>query len=305
MGQSEVVNDDGVLRYPCVIDKYGARPAVEDTALASVPILGGGTVVLLSTYGSDQMIADTARVSYGKGTKKNSNTRALIRYLMKHRHTSPFEHAEVSFYLRIPIFVMRQLVRHRTANINEYSARYSEMADDFYVPAPSHMGQQSTSNKQGREGTMTTEEADFVGSLMYHAQQQSFDAYQKLLGQNVSRELSRVVTSVGMFTELYWKCDLHNFLHMLKLRTDPHAQQEIRDLAYAMYACITPFFPETLAAWEDYVLNAHTFSAQELRLLSDLINWREYEMYGVSKNTTMSDREFTEFQAFLKKLGDI
>jgi len=305
MSETHVKNDNGVLRYPVVMDKYGARPVVEDSALASMPVLGDGCVVLLSTYGSDQSIADTARVSYGKGTKKSSNDRALLRYLMRHRHTSPFEHAEVSFYLRVPIFVMRQLVRHRTANINEYSGRYSEMLDEFYVPTASHMGHQSSTNKQGREGSFSSEDAHAAGTLMYHAQQKSYDTYQELLNMDLSRELARTVTSVGMFTELYWKCDLHNFLHMLKLRTDVHAQQEIRDVANAMYACITPFFPDTISAWEDYVLNAHTFSSHELRILADLINWREYTMYGVSKSAGMSDRELVEFQGMLKKLGNL
>lgn len=305
MGESEVVNDNGVLRYPCTIDKFGARPVIDEGALTSSPLLGEGVVVLLSTYGSDLSIAETARVSYGKGTKRSSDTRALLRYLMRHRHTSPFEHAEVSFYMRLPIFVVRQLFRHRTANINEYSARYSVLSDDFYVPAPSYVSKQSTTNKQGRGEEFDTAAAIDLASRMLQAQQQSVDAYHDLLNHDVSRELARTVMSVGTFTDFYWKCDLHNFLHFLRLRMDSHAQREIRDTAELMYRSVKPFFPETIAAWEDYVLNAHTFSAEELRLLSELINWREYEMYGISKTTQMSDREFTEFKATLEKLRDI
>lgn len=301
----EIVNDDGILRYPCHIDKFGARPIIEDGALTSSPVLGDGVVALLSTYGSDQSIAETARVSYGKGTKRSNDTAGLIRYLMRHRHTSPFEHAEVSFYMRLPIFVVRQLFRHRTANINEYSARYSELSSEFYVPAPSHIAKQSTSNKQGRGDIFGEDDALPIAKMMFGAQQQGFDTYQELLNRGAARELARVVTSVGTFTEFYWKCDLHNLLHFLKLRMDTHAQREIRDVATIMYRSVKPFFTETIRAWEDYVWNASTLSIEELRLLRQMIDWSGYHTRGLIKSTRMTEREFADFKGFIDKLNDI
>lgn len=301
----EIVNDNGILRYPCHIDKFGARPLVDDGALTSSPIFGDGVVALLSTYGSDQSIADTARISYGKGTKRNNDTIGLIRYLMRHRHTSPFEHAEVSFFMRVPIFVSRQLFRHRTANINEYSARYSELSNDFYVPAPSYVAKQSTTNKQGRGELFDEHSAMVISKMAFSAQQQSFDTYQDMLERGVSRELARIVTSVGTFTEFYWKCDVHNLLHFLKLRMDSHAQREIRDVATLMYNSVKPFFPDTFCAWEDYVWNATTLSVEELRLLRQIIDWNSYQTHGLVKSTRLTEREFAEFKGFLSKLNDI
>jgi thymidylate synthase (FAD) len=278
-------------------DKFGARPCDSKQSLAETPILDHGRVALLATYGSDQIIAETARVSYGKGTKSTSNEDGLIRYLMRHRHTSPIEHAEVVFFLRVPIFVARQLVRHRTANINEYSARYSELSDDFYVPAVQDISTQSDVNKQGRGKTLPEEIAEQLQWDIATSQQSSLSMYKMLIEEAVSRELSRTVTSVGTYTEMYWKCDLHNFLHFLKLRMDSHAQYEIRVMANAMYECAKPFFPRTCDAWEDYVLNARTLSAMELQQLSELLKTGVYH-----KHPKMTKREQDDFQALLDDL---
>lgn len=297
-----VRNDNGILRYTHIESKWGAYPDTAD-ALASTRILDHGAVALLSTYHSDQMIADTARVSYGKGTKQIKTEAGLIRYLMRHRHTSPFEHAEVTFYLRIPIFVARQLIRHRTANVNEYSARYSELSDDFYVPAADYLHEQSTTNKQGRGALLSPEAALNVQVEFLNAQQNGLQTYQRLLDQRISREVARVVTSVGTYTELYWKCDLHNFLHFLKLRMDSHAQQEIRDVATAMYRCAEPFFPQTFAAWRDYVQNAYTLSAPERAALRELLQQHLPSAASYPANTYgMSDREYADFKRFLDEL---
>lgn len=300
MDHSESVT--GILRYPHIASKWGAYPDGAE-ALASTHVLDHGIVALLSTYHSDQMIAETARVSYGKGTKQVKTEAGLIRYLMRHRHTSPFEHAEVTFYLRIPIFVARQLIRHRTANVNEYSARYSELSDDFYVPSPDYLHEQSTTNKQGRGSLLSSEAALNAQVEFVNAQQNGLQTYHRLLDQRISREVARVVTSVGTYTELYWKCDLHNFLHFLKLRMDPHAQQEIRDVATAMYLCATSFFPQTFAAWDDYVRRAYTLSAPELTALRDLLRQHVPSAASYPANTYgMSDREYADFKRLLDTL---
>ena len=293
-----------VNRHDHTVSKFGARPVNDDESLAHVDLHDYGHVALLATYGSDALIAETARVSYGKGTTKTRTDVSLIRYLVRHRHTSPLEHAEVVFYLKIPIFVARQLLRHRTANVNEYSARYSELSNEFYVPDESALAPQSTTNRQGREGSYTTD-ADAIRDAMLYAQETGHRTYQSLLSShNLSRELARIVTSVGTYTEMYWKCDLHNFLHFLKLRMDAHAQQEIRDVATAMCACVSPFFPTTIAAWEDYVLHSHTLSAMELQMLSLVL--KQYVPADVTYPTNlfahMSDREHREFQSFLTRL---
>ena len=300
---AEMTNDNGILRFAHTADKFGARPTNEDGALASIPVHDNGHVSLLATYGSDQMIVDAARVSYGKGTTQKRSPLALIRYLMRHKHTSPFEQAEVTFFLKAPIFVVRQIIRHRTANVNEYSARYSELADDFYLPGRTHLGEQSTSNKQGRGKKIKDDKYDKIQMEYVQAQQNGFDTYQRLLkDHNVARELARVVTSVGTYTELYWKCDLHNFMHFLNLRLDEHAQQEVRDYANAMYECAKPFFPHAFQAWNDFVRNSYTLSAAERKMLGDILRAHVgADRSWPSNNYGMSDREYTDFKLFLEQ----
>jgi thymidylate synthase (FAD) len=303
---AQVNDDDGVMRFPCASDMFGTRPLLDSNPLAEVTLHTYGQVGLLATYGSDRLIARAARTSYGKGTKSLSDDRALIRYLIRHRHTSPIEQAELTFYLRLPIFVMRQLIRHRTANVNEYSARYSELSDDFYVPSASDLGKQSLTNKQGRENAdFTSEELAVVTNEMVTAQEDCVRAYHRLLDLGVSRELARVPTTVGMYTECYWKIDLHNFLHMLKLRLDPHAQKEIRDFAEAMYACAKPHFLNVFAAFEDYIRNAYTLSALEIQMLSDILNDFNAELRAKgwpANKYDMSAREYGDARRFLDSL---
>jgi len=299
-------NRNELIRYDFVADKFGTRPKNEDQPLAEIPVHTYGSVALLATYGSDELIVDAARVSYGKGTKIVRDTRNLIRYLLRHKHTSPFEQAELTFYLRLPIFVMRQLIRHRTANVNEYSARYSELSNDFYVPTARDIARQSTANKQGRGEPLTELEAEDVRQTFVDAQEGSVRAYRKLLDEKgVARELARIPTSVGMYTECYWKCDLHNFFHMLKLRLDPHAQKEIVDFAEAMYACALPFFPLSFEAFEDYIRLSYTLSAPEQRMLSEVVSQFKAELHARKwpDNTFgMSSREYADFCHFLDTL---
>lgn len=262
---------------------------------------GMGFVKLLDVMGSDESIERAARISYGTGTRKTSETRSLIRYLVRHRHTSPLEQGVLQFHMRIPIFVMRQHVRHRTASINEYSGRYSEMIDYSFVPEFQDIKPQSVENKQGRSETSEKEFNEFeLQTLMAESIEASHETYQKLLEQNVSRELARIVLPVANYTECVWKIDLHNFCHYLKLRTDSHAQKEIRDLANAMYELAKPHFPLVFEAWEDYSKNAYNLSRMEKELIVSIC--REYfqnrtvtELSIQAHGSGMSQREWKEF----------
>jgi thymidylate synthase (FAD) len=302
----DIVNDNGVLRYAHTADRFGARPILPNDPLAETSVHTYGNVGLIATFGSDELIARAARTSYGKGTATVRDNEHLIRYLLRHRHTSPFEQAELTFYLRMPIFCMRQLVRHRTANINEYSARYSELSDDFYVPAAGDIQPQTTDNRQGRSGTLSESDKMTATNEIVTAQEDCVRAYRRLLDLGVARELSRVVTTVGMYTECYYKMDLHNFMHLLKLRLDPHAQKEVRDITEAMYACAKPYFKASFAAFEDYIRNAYTMSAMEIQMLSDVLTQfaAELRAKGWPSNTynNMSAREYIDFKRFLDTL---
>jgi len=266
-------------------------------------ILDHGIVTLLDVFGDDSRIAESARVSYGKGTKKTSNDAALIRYLMRHHHTSPFEMCEVLFYLKVPIFVARQLVRHRTANINEVSGRYSELTNEMYVPEQTQLGPQSPTNHQGRasvDPSLHTRRAELEIAQSNH---EAFQSYDRLLTvHEVSREISRIVLPVSTYTELYWKCDLHNLFHFLKLRMDSHAQYEIRVMAEAMLQLIEPHFPQATRAFRDYILNARTLSQTEQRLLSVMIS-QSVPSFEEAKKLKMSEREYDEFVRWIKTLA--
>jgi thymidylate synthase (FAD) len=185
--------------------------------------LDHGFVGFVESMGSDESIERAARMSYGQGTRQKTETRALLRYLLRHHHTSPFEMGEVIFHLKVPIFVMRQLVRHRTASLNEYSGRYSEMTDEFYTPDPSRLQAQSTVNKQGSGAVLDQPVTEKIKDVMEWVQTAAYHNYQLCLENGLSRELSRIVLPVSNYTELYWKCDLNNLFKFLRLRLDPHA----------------------------------------------------------------------------------
>jgi len=236
-----------------------------------VPLYEHGFVGLVDTMGSDTSIERAARVSYGEGTRKLSDTRNLLRYLMKNRHTSPFEMGEVLFHLKIPIFVMRQLVRHRTASLNEYSARYSVLSDEHYHPDNSYVKAQSKTNKQGSDGDISNETKVHWRERCTVNRQQSRETYDEALDAGISRELARINLPVSIYTELYWKIDINNFMKTMSLRLDPHAQREIRDFAWAMYELVSPRFPLTFEAFEDYMLNATHLSIMETELLQDAL----------------------------------
>lgn len=267
-----------------------------------IPVHNHGFVGLIDTMGSDADIVSAARVSYGSGTKTVNQDRGLIRYLLRHHHTSPIEMCEVKLHLKMPIFVMRQWVRHRTASLNEESARYSVINDDMYLPEPEVIQPQSKDNKQGRSGELMDSDKLGVRWFIDAACNHSYDIYETLLKGHdeyetdrkrrdviydpyedgdslfsdeypgVARELARVVLPLATYTELYWKQDLHNMLHLLKLRRDAHAQKEIRDYADAVFTLIKPHFPLVIEAWEDYVWNGLHMSRMDVELMRDILD---------------------------------
>lgn len=240
---------------------------------------------------ADAAIVQAARVSYGQGTKRVNEDRGLIRYLLRHRHTTPFEMIEFKFHVAMPVFIARQWIRHRTANVNEYSARYSVVPDKFYVPTTENIRSQSKGNRQG--GDEAVDEATAERFLQYLDRcQGAYEEYEVLLEKGVSRELARIGLPVNVYTQWYWKCDLHNTLRFLSLRMDSHAQQEIRDYAAAMFALIKPIVPVTCEAFEDYSIGAAHLTRLEVEAL---------KTGGALK--TDNKREQAEWEAKKARLG--
>jgi thymidylate synthase (FAD) len=246
----------------------------------AIKCLDHGFVVLKDHMGDDQTIVQSARVSYGKGTKQVSEDRHLIRYLLRHQHTTPFEMVEFRFLMKLPIFVARQLVRHRTANINEYSGRYSEMPNEFYIPELVDIAPQSKSNHQGRAGEMDPIVAAAVRGDIEAAGFNAYDLYRQLIGNDdygssfkggIAKELARMVLPLNNYTEWYWKIDLKNLMHFLKLREDSHAQKEIQVFANAVHHLIEPIVPLAMEAFKDYWQEGATLSRMELKLFQDLV----------------------------------
>lgn len=240
---------------------------------------------------ADSAIVQAARVSYGEGTKKINEDRGLIRYLLRHRHTTPLEMIEFKFHIAMPIFVARQWIRHRTANVNEYSARYSIVQDRFYRPTIENVRKQSTSNRQGGDEPIEVGTAEEFLKLLEDSEA-LYERYLGLTEKGVAREIARAALPVSVYTEWYWKCDLHNILHFLSLRMDPHAQIEIRDYATAMYDLIRDIVPVTCEAFEDYRMESMQLTRLEIEAIR-------------SGQPLASDnkRENAEWEAKRKQLG--
>lgn len=248
--------------------------ASEKSALLGkrIDCLDKGFVRLIDVMGDDASIVQAARVSYGSGTKKVHEDRGLIRYLLRHAHTTPFEMVEFKFHVKLPIFVARQWIRHRTANVNEYSGRYSEMKDEFYTPSVQDIRPQSVSNKQGRsDETLPDGMAEQAAIAFKQGQDDAYAQYQDFLEQGIAREIARINLPVSNYTEWYWKIDLHNLFHFLRLRIDAHAQYEIRVFAEAIAELVKPFVPHAWEAFEDYILNAHRMTAPEMKVMKHLL----------------------------------
>jgi thymidylate synthase (FAD) len=270
--------------------------------------LDNGFVYLVDYMGNDKAIAQAAGVSYGKGTKKMSEEETLIRYLMRQRHTSPFEMVEFKFHCKMPIFVARQWIRHRTANVNEYSGRYSEMSDHFYMPDMEQLRIQSGMNKQGRGEKLTVDQQARVLEMFSNLYQMSWDDYQSFLSMDLARELARIGLSVANYTEWYWKMDLHNLLHFLRLRLDSHAQYEIRVYAEAIAHIVKDAIPVAYRAFEQYSLRSLQLMESEIifihthapMLASPMLEEELIEKYSV---LVPNKREVGEFVEKMRRLG--
>lgn len=263
-----------------------ARSVIEEAEALldqEIKVLDKGFVRLVDYMGGDQRIVQSARVSYGEGTKTYRQDRGLIHYLIRNWHTSPFEQVQLTFHTKMPIFVARQWVRHRTARLNEISGRYSVMKDEFYVPLPEHVSVQSESNKQGRGDTLPLDEAMAVIDQMEKEQREAYADYTSLLDKGVARELARANLPISLYTEWYWQIDLHNLFHFLRLRMDPHAQYEIRVYAEAMARCAKAVAPLAYEAFEEHILGSVTFSRAECMALVARLKGLEDGLEGRSR----------------------
>src|SRR6266853_1588060 len=258
-------------------------PALEAILYEALPVLDHGFVRVIDYMGDDAAIVQAARVSYGRGTRKVSEDQGLINYLMRHRHTTPFEMCEIKYHVKLPIFVARQWIRHRTANVNEYSARYSILDNEFYIPAPEQLAAQSKSNRQGRGDVLTGKEAQRVLTLLREDSEKAYRGYAEMLNadeagavidperQGLARELARMNLSLNFYTQWYWKTDLYNLLNFLSLRGDAHAQYEIRVYAEAMIGTLERWVPMTAQAFRQYRLGGAHLSERALAVVKRLI----------------------------------
>ncbi len=282
-------------------------PALEALLYQPMPVLDHGFVRVIDYMGDDSAIVQAARVSYGRGTRRVSEDAGLIRYLMRHRHSTPFEMCEIKYHVKLPIFVARQWIRHRTANVNEYSARYSILDREFYIPAPEHLAAQSSVNRQGRGDVLTGDEAAQVLDLLRSDATRCYDHYADMLNEDASgapadparqglaRELARMNLTLNTYTQWYWKIDLHNLFHFLSLRADAHAQYEIRVYADAMLASVEAWVPLACQAFRDYRLGAVTLSAQMLAVVRRMLGGETV----TQPDSGLNRREWGELMASL------
>lgn len=277
-------------------------PELESILYQAIPVLDHGFIRVVDYMGTDAAIVQAARVSYGKGTRKTREDAGLINYLLRHRHTTPFEMCEIKFHIKLPIFVARQWIRHRTANVNEYSGRYSILDREFYVPAPEQLAAQSVSNRQGRGDVLQGEEARRVLDLLQQDAQQCYNHYQEMLNtdendnildesrQGLARELARMNLPVNFYTQWYWKVDLHNLMHFLALRADSHAQYEIRVYAEAMLDILRRWVPTTYDAFMNYRIGATEISRTGMDVVRRLLRGETVS----EESSGMSKREWKE-----------
>lgn len=282
-------------------------PGLEEILYQPFPVLDHGFVRVIDYMGNDDAIVQAARVSYGKGTKKRTEDRGLIHYLLRHAHTTPFEMCEIKFHLKMPFFIARQWLRHRTANVNEYSARYSILDKEFYIPSSEHLATQSSINKQGRGEPLSPDYSQYVRDLLHHDAERNYAHYEELLNEdaegnpwnpqkeNLARELARMNLPLNFYTQMYWKIDLHNLMHFLTLRADAHAQYEIRVYAEIMLDLLKRWVPFTYEAFIQYRKEGARFSDNGLKVIKKLLK-------GVSvsqEESGMSKREWNEFSELL------
>jgi thymidylate synthase (FAD) len=289
--------------------KRVTSPELEKILYEAIPVLDHGFIRVIDYMGDDSSIVQSARVSYGKGTKKISTDEGLIRYLMRHWHSTPFEMCEIKYHVKLPIFIARQWIRHRTANVNEYSARYSILDKEFYIPAKEQLSAQATNNRQGRGELITGQQADEVLKILKDDAIRTYDNYEKMLNERfdgtiidekksgLARELARMNLTLNSYTQWYWKTDLLNLMNFLFLRGDSHAQYEIRVYAEKMLDTVKKWVPITHAAFLDYRVGAAHLSSKGLKIVKSMINGNKvsYEDSGLSK------REWNELMEVIDK----
>ncbi|BDY15420.1 flavin-dependent thymidylate synthase [Sulfitobacter pontiacus] len=270
----------------------------------AIPVLDHGFVRVIDYMGDDAAICQAARVSYGRGTKSVQNDEGLIRYLMRHWHSTPFEMCEIKLHVKLPVFVARQWIRHRTANVNEYSARYSILDREFYIPEPSHVNAQSVVNNQGRGGVLEGAEAVRVLEILKSDSNRAYDNYEAMIAETgpdgepqdgLARELARMNLPSNIYTQWYWKVDLHNLFHFLRLRADAHAQYEIRVYADAICNVVADWVPAAYRAFEDYRLGGATMSNTALECIRRMVKGEEV----TQENSGMSKGEWREFKGVI------
>jgi thymidylate synthase (FAD) len=289
--------------------KRVTSPELEKVLYEVIPVLDHGFIRVIDYMGDDSSIVQSARVSYGKGTKKVSTDEGLIRYLMRHWHSTPFEMCEIKYHVKLPIFIARQWIRHRTANVNEYSARYSILDKEFYIPAKEQLSAQATNNRQGRGKLITGQQADEVLKILKDDAVRTYENYEKMLNERfdgtiidekksgLARELARMNLTLNSYTQWYWKTDLLNLMNFLFLRGDSHAQYEIRVYAEKMLDTVKKWVPITHAAFLDYRVGAAHLSSKGLKIVKSMINGNKvsYEDSGLSK------REWNELMEVIDK----
>src|SRR5579872_799488 len=296
------------LRAETAPTRRATVPALEEILYQVLPVLDHGFVRVIDYMGDDAAVVQAARVSYGRGTKKVSEDRGLIQYLMRHRHTTPFEMGEIKFHVKLPIFVARQWIRHRTANVNEISARYSILDNEFYLPEPRHLAKQSPTNRQGRGEVLEADEAARVLALLREESARAYRSYTELLNEDeegapldparsgLARELARMNLSLNFYTQWYWKTDLYNLLNFLSLRADPHAQYEIRAYAEVMLGTLERWTPLTAEAFRQYRLGGTHLSASGLEVVKRLIAGEKVDR----DSSGLSAREWNELMEKLE-----
>ena len=299
------------LRAEANVTRRVTSPGLEKILYDVLPVLDHGFVRVLDYMGDDGAVVQAARVSYGKGTRRVSEDQGLINYLMRHRHSTPFEMCEIKYHVKLPIFVARQWIRHRTANVNEYSARYSILDREFYVPEPEHLAAQATNNRQGRGDVLTGDDNARVLNLLREDAQRNYAHYQEMLNLDdngdvlddsrtgLARELARMNLSLNYYSQWYWKIDLHNLLHFLSLWADAHAQFEIREYADVMMETVEKWVPQTFAAFQDYRMGGTHLSAKGLDVVKRMLDGEDV----TQPDSGLSKREWVELMAQLGREG--
>ena len=282
--------------------KRVTSPELEKILYEALPVLDHGFVRVVDYMGDDTSIVQSARVSYGKGTKKVSTDSGLIKYLMRHRHSTPFEMCEIKYHVKLPIFVARQWIRHRTANVNEYSARYSILDKEFYLPAKENLAAQSRNNRQGRGDLIEGEQANDILKILKEDAEKNYNDYETILNERhdgtivneskkgLARELARMNLTLNTYTQWYWKTDLLNLLNFLSLRADDHAQYEIRAYADVMIDCLKKWVPITYEAFMDYRVGGMELSSKGRLVISKMIKGESCDF----ENSKLSKREWNE-----------